>query len=70
MTFNVSKCHILVVGTRNKEFHYEMNGAKLDSAQYVKDIGVSIASNLKFSQQSKDAEGNAWLYKQEFLFQK
>ncbi len=55
MPFNVNKCHILHVGTRNQKFDYEMNGVKLDSVQCVRDLGVSIASNLKFSQQCKDA---------------
>ncbi len=36
-----------------------MNGVKLDSVQCVKDLGISIASNLKFSQQCKDAAGKA-----------
>ncbi len=36
-----------------------MNGVKLDSVQCVKDLGVSIASNLKFSQQCKDAADKA-----------
>ncbi len=47
------------VGTRNQKFDYEMNDIKLDSLQYVKDLGVSIASNLKFSQQCKDAASKA-----------
>ncbi len=59
MPFNVNKCHILHVGTRNRKFDYEMNGVKLDSVQCVKDLGVSTASNLKFSQQCKDAAGKA-----------
>ncbi len=36
-----------------------MNGVKFDRVQWVKDLGVSIASNLKFSQQCKDAAGKA-----------
>ncbi len=59
MPFNVNKCHILHVGTRNQKFDYEMNGVKLNSAQCVKDLSVSIASNLKFPQQCKDAAGKA-----------
>ncbi len=59
MPFNVKKCHILHVGTRNQIFGYEMSGVKLDSVQCVKDLGVSIASNLKFLQQCKDAAGKA-----------
>ncbi len=32
-----------------------MNGTKLKSVQCVKDLGVRIASSLKYSQQCKDA---------------
>ncbi len=31
-----------------------MNGTKLESVQCVKDLGVAVASSLKFSQQCKD----------------
>ncbi len=34
-----------------------MNGVKTGSVQCVKDLGVTIASNLKFSQQCKDTAG-------------
>ncbi len=34
-----------------------MNGTKVESVQCVKDLGVMIASSLKFSQQCKDAAG-------------
>ncbi len=56
---NVNKCHILQVGTRNQKFNYEMSGTKLESVQCVKDLGVTVASSLKFSQQCKDAAGKA-----------
>ncbi len=59
MPFNINKCHILQLGTRNKNIEYEINGSKLESAQCVKDLGVSVASNLKFSQQCKNATGKA-----------
>ncbi len=36
-----------------------MNVTKLESVQCVKDLGVSVASSLKFSQQCKDAAGKA-----------
>ncbi len=55
MPFNVKKCHILQMGTRNQKYDYEMSGVKLESVQYIKDLGVTIASNLKFAQQCKDA---------------
>ncbi len=51
MPFNVNKCHVLQVGTRNQKFDYEMNGTKIESVLCAKDLGVTIASNLKFSQQ-------------------
>ncbi len=59
MPFNVNKCHILQVGTRNKIIKYEMNGTKLESVQCVKDLGITVASTLKFSQKCKDAAGKA-----------
>ncbi len=58
MPFNVNKCHILQVNTRNKKkIEYETNGTKLKSVQCVKDLGVSVASSLNFFQQYKDAAG-------------
>ncbi len=57
--FNANKHYILHVGTRNQKFDNEMNGVKLESVKCVKDLGVSIASNLKFSWKCKDAAGKA-----------
>ncbi len=59
MPFNVGKCQVLQVGTRYKKFDYEMRGVKLKSVQCVKDLGVKIASNLKFLQRYVDAANNA-----------
>ncbi len=59
MPFNVNKCNILQVGTRNLKNEYEMNGTKLESAQYVQDA-VSKANrmlgfiNKNFSLKNKD----------------
>ncbi len=36
-----------------------MNGTKLESVHCVKDLGVSVASSLKFSQQCKNATDKA-----------
>ncbi len=55
MPFNVNKCHFLQVGTRNKKSKYEMNCTKHESVQCVKDLCVTVASSLKFSQLCKDA---------------
>ncbi len=58
MPFNVNKFHILQVGTRNQKLNYVRNGTKIESVQQsVKNLGVSIASSLKLSQQCKEAAG-------------
>ncbi len=31
MPFNVNKCHILQVGTRNQKYEYEMSGVKTET---------------------------------------
>ncbi len=36
-----------------------MSGEKLESVHCVKDLGVTIKSNLKFSQECKEAAGKA-----------
>ncbi len=59
MSFNVDKCQVLQVGKRNKKFDYEMRGVQLKSVQYLMDLSVKIASNLKFSQQCKDPANKA-----------
>ncbi len=59
MPFNIKKCHILQVVTRNLKYDYEMSAEKLESIYCVKDLGVTITSNLKFSQQRKEAAGKA-----------
>ncbi len=55
LPFNVNKCHILQMGTRNQKYEYEMSGVKLESVQCVKDLSVTIVPNLKFSQHCKEA---------------
>ncbi len=44
-----------------------MNGTKLESVQCVKDLGGTVASSLKFSQQCKDAAGKTGFHKQKYL---
>ncbi len=55
MPFNVNKCHILHVRTRNQLI---MRWMVLNSIAYNVSK-IWIASSLKFSQQSKDAVGKA-----------
>ncbi len=45
--------------TDEKKNLSEMNGVKLESVQFAKDLGVTIASILKFSHQCKDAADKA-----------
>ncbi len=54
MPFKVNKCHILQVGTINEKYEYEVRTVKLENVQCVKDLGVTITSNLKFSQHCKE----------------
>ncbi len=49
MPCNVHKCHIIQVGTRKQKFDNDKNEVKIYSVHCVKDLAVSIASNLKFS---------------------
>ncbi len=48
MPFSVNKWQILQVVSRNIKNDYEMRGAKFKTVQSVKDVGVTVASNLKF----------------------
>ncbi len=57
MPFNVHKCCILQIGTRNKKNEYKRNDTKLESVQCVKDLGASAASS--FSPQCNDTAGKA-----------
>ncbi len=55
MPFNVNKCQVLHLGTGNQKFDCEMNDTKIESIQCIKDLGVTVVSSHKFSQQCKDA---------------
>ncbi len=59
MSFNVDKCQVFQVGTRNKKLDFELRGVKLKSVQCTKDQVVKIASNLNFSQQCVNAAKKA-----------
>ncbi len=47
MPFIINKCQILQVGSRNIKKDYEMCGVKIESVSLVKELGVTVASNLK-----------------------
>ncbi len=43
------------VGSKNIKNDYEMHGVKIKSVHFLKDFGVTVTSNLKFSQQSNES---------------
>ncbi len=51
MNFNEDKCKVLHIGYRNEKANYIMNGTQLKSVDKETDLGVTISSNLKPSQQ-------------------
>ncbi len=54
MSFIVNKCHIVQLCTRNKKKY-----TKFESLQFVNNLGVTVVSSIKFSQQCKDDAGKA-----------
>lgn len=54
MKFNTDKCKVLHIGYRNEKATYIMDGNKLKNSNSEKDLGVTIASNLKPSQQCSE----------------
>ncbi|MCP3679103.1 MAG: reverse transcriptase family protein [Gammaproteobacteria bacterium] len=54
MPFNINKCQLLLVGSANKKYKYKMMGNNIESVSQVRDLGVTITSNLKFSQQCNE----------------
>ena len=59
MRFNVDKCKVLHLGNRNPQYEYTLNGAKLESAEEEKDLGVWIGTNLKPTKQCATAAKSA-----------
>ncbi len=51
MSFNADKCKVLHIGYRNDKAKYVLNGTQLKSVENEIDLGVTISSNLKPSQQ-------------------
>ncbi len=50
MSFNINKCQILQVGSRNIKNDNQMRDVKIKSVLSVKDLSVTVAFNFKFSQ--------------------
>ena len=54
MSFNTDKCKVLHIGYRNEEANYLMDGCQLKTTDRETDLGVTITSNLKPSQQCSE----------------
>ena len=59
MPFNVDKCSVLHVGSRNPVANYTLLGAPIRPTEEQKDLGVLITQDLKFSKQCIAAERRA-----------
>jgi ribonuclease P/MRP protein subunit RPP40 len=59
MVFNVAKCKVMHMGSRNPGFSYTMNNQTLDSTAEERDIGVTISENLKPAAQCAKAANTA-----------
>jgi hypothetical protein len=64
MDFNVQKCACLHFGNNNPTAIYHLNGCDIPNKTSEKDLGVTISSNLKFSDHCaksvRSAEGVLW----------
>lgn len=49
MSFNVDKCIILHIGSRNGRVNYSLNWAELVKVNEEEDLGVKFTLNHKFS---------------------
>ncbi|MCP4269647.1 MAG: hypothetical protein GY777_29425, partial [Candidatus Brocadiaceae bacterium] len=59
MPFNINKCQVLHIGKNNNKFEYNMSNNKLKTTTNVKDLGVTVSHNLKFSQQVTESVNKA-----------
>jgi hypothetical protein len=59
MSFNIAKCKIMHVGTRNPNYKYYMEGQELMEVEHETDIGVIIDKTLKPGRQCEKAANTA-----------
>ena len=50
MLFNVDKCIVLHMGSRNQRGKYEMGGIELNSVEQERDLGVIILIRMESHQ--------------------
>ena len=62
MFFNLDKCKVMHVGTRNRRYMYNINGRNLKAVKFEKDLGVYLDSSLKPSRQCVESARRAnWI---------
>ncbi|CAF3620810.1 unnamed protein product [Rotaria socialis] len=59
MPFNIDKCKVMHVGSRNPNHNYELLGAVLVTTKVEKDLGVYVSDDFKVSTQCKEAVNKA-----------
>ena len=59
MSFNVDKCRVMHMGSRNTRHIYRPEGRELGAVSEEKDLGVTISSDLKCSRQCREAYNKA-----------
>jgi ribonuclease P/MRP protein subunit RPP40 len=72
MKFNVKKCKVMHLGSRNMNFSYNMGDCCLDLVSVEKDLGVLVDGKLNFSDHINAAVSKAnrllGLIKRSFLY--
>ena len=59
MLFNLGKCHVLHLGSRNSKHEYSMGGEILEATDSEKDVGIHVHQSLKPSLQCAKASAKA-----------
>ena len=59
MAFNVKKCKVMHIGSRNPKYQYSMGGENLVVTEEERDIGVIVTDNLKPAAQCSKAARTA-----------
>ena len=59
MPFNINKCQMLQIGYQNKKHKYDMLGKSITVTPCVRDLGITVTTNLKFSQHCNEAAKKA-----------
>lgn len=60
MTLNPEKTKVLTIGNKKVDFDYVLNGIRVEKVNHIKDVGVIIQSNLKFTMQCSNVVKKAY----------